>query len=61
MHDEPKLSEDEWALVVQLLERELSDLPVEIHHTRSSAVRAELHQRLELVKNLIDRLRTVAV
>jgi hypothetical protein len=58
MHDEPRLSEAEWALVVELLERERSELPVEIHHTRSSAVRTELQERAEMVRSLLSRLRT---
>ena len=57
MFDEPKLSEAEWDLIVELLERERSELPVEIHHTRSSSVRSELHERAEMVHGLLDRLR----
>lgn len=60
MYDEPKLSEAEWALIVELLERERSELPVEIHHTRSSSVRGELHERSEMVRSLLVRLRTPA-
>lgn len=60
MYDEPRLSEAEWALVVELLERERSELPVEIHHTRSSSVRTELHDRAEMVRSLLGRLRTAA-
>ncbi len=57
MFDEPRLSEAEWDLIVELLERERSDLPVEIHHTRSSSVRSKLHERAEMVQNLLARLR----
>jgi hypothetical protein len=57
MYDEPKLSDAEWELIVELLERERSELPVEIHHTRSSNVRTELHQRAEIVRGLLGRLR----
>jgi hypothetical protein len=60
MYDEPKLSEAEWGLVVELLERERSDLPVEIHHTRSANIRAELHERADMVRGLLARLKTVA-
>ena len=35
MYDEPKITEAEWALIVEMLERERSELPVEIHHTRT--------------------------
>ena len=58
MFDQPKLSEAEWDLIVELLERERSELPVEIHHTRNSSVRGELHERAEMVQNLLGRLRT---
>ena len=58
MFEEPRLSEAEWALMIELLERERNELPVEIHHTRSSSVRAELHQRAEMVRGLLNRLRT---
>jgi hypothetical protein len=60
MYDEPRLSDAEWALVLELLERERSELPVEIHHTRSSSVRSELQQRAEIVRELLSRLRTRA-
>ncbi len=57
MHDQPKLSEEEWALVIELLERERRELPVEMHHTRNSRVRGELQQRAHRVQELLDRLR----
>ena len=57
MHDEPRLSDEEWDLVVELLECERNELPVEIHHTRNASVRAELQQRADLVQGLLGRLR----
>ena len=57
MYDEPRLSDEEWDLVVELLECERNELPVEIHHTRSASVRAGLQQRAETVRKLLDRLR----
>jgi hypothetical protein len=57
MNGQPQLNEAEWALVAELLEREEHDLPVEIHHTRSSSVKEELHQRLEMVRDLVARVR----
>ena len=53
----PALSDAEWMLVLELLEHERAELPAEIHHTRTSAVRDELHRRLEMVESLIRRLR----
>ena len=39
MYDEPRLSDEEWDLIVELLECERNELPVEIHHTRNASVR----------------------
>ncbi len=60
MHEQPILSDAEWQLVIELLERERSDLPAEIRHTRTSTMRQELHDRLELVRELVHRLSEVA-
>ena len=60
MYDEPKLSDQEWALVVELLEDEHNELPVEIHHTRNASVRTELQQCAETVRELLGRLRQPA-
>jgi hypothetical protein len=57
MADQPKLSEEEWALVIELLERERSELPVEVHHTRNSRFRGALQQRAQMVHELLHRLR----
>jgi hypothetical protein len=60
MHDEPGLSEAEWDLIIELLECERDELPVEIRHTRNSSVHDELQHRAEMVRGLLDRLRTTA-
>jgi hypothetical protein len=57
MYDEPRLTAAEWALVVELLERERNELPVEHHHSRNAQVRAELDQRAEMVRELLSRLK----
>jgi hypothetical protein len=54
------LSESERALLLELLENEHSELPVEIRHTRNSLMREELHDRAKLVQGLIDRIRMPA-
>jgi hypothetical protein len=56
MNERPKLSEAEWALVIQLLQAEHHDLPHEIHHCRVASYRNELEHRHEMVKNLLERL-----
>lgn len=60
MNDRCTLSDAEWALVIELLEHEQGDLPAEIRHTRVSSVRDELRQRLEMVRQLLERLQTPA-
>ncbi|MBI3696715.1 MAG: hypothetical protein HY238_17985 [Acidobacteria bacterium] len=57
MRDQPTLTEAEWMLLVELLERERRELPSEIRHTRTPAVRDDLHRRLEMVDGLLQRLR----
>ncbi len=61
MTEQPRLTEAEWALIVELLEREFEELPVEIRHSRSSTYREELRVRREMIRNLLERLRPVAV
>jgi len=56
MHEQPILSEAEWALVVELLQLELRELPVEIRHAANSAMREEMHRRLEMIQGLLSRL-----
>ncbi len=64
MYNDPKLSDEEWDLIVELLECERNELPVEIHHCRNATVREDLQQRADVVRRLLDRVRqieTVAV
>jgi hypothetical protein len=56
----PVLDKTEWDLVVQLLERECRDLPLEIHHTATKEYRQLLRGRLSRVEALLDRLRPLA-
>jgi hypothetical protein len=51
------LSEAERSLLLELLEREQSELPVEIRHTRNAVMREELHRRAKLVQTLLDRMK----
>jgi hypothetical protein len=60
MNDQPRLSEVEWVLVLDLLQHELDELPVEIHHTRTNEVREELVARREMIRALVERLRPIA-
>jgi len=60
MNEQPTLSDPEWDLVIELLEREHHDLPGELHHTRLASYREELRRREELVKNLLGRLKATS-
>ncbi len=51
------LSDAERALLLELLESERDELPVEIRHTGKSSMREELHERARLVQGLIERMR----
>ncbi|MEN6533070.1 MAG: hypothetical protein ABFD60_08685 [Bryobacteraceae bacterium] len=54
---QPVLNSEEQKLVVELLERELRELPAEIHHTRTASFRDELRRRMGVVEQLLARLR----
>jgi hypothetical protein len=57
MSHEPVLSEAEWRLVLELLERESHYLPVEIHHTDKRSYRADLRSRLDIITDMAERIR----
>ena len=56
MNKQPKLSEAEWELVIDLLQEEHDELPAEIHHCDVTSYREELQHRHAMVKNLLERL-----
>ena len=53
-------SEAEWALVLELLERERHELPIEIHHTSTRKYRELLRERLRLVETVLERIESAA-
>lgn len=53
---QPMLSDKEWALIVQLLESERRELPVEMRHTDSQTYAEALDDRRMLVTDLLQRL-----
>lgn len=62
MNAQPVLSDSEWQLVLELLEREWGELSSEIHHTDRTAMRHELHERKTLLDGMIHRVKeTMAV
>ena len=50
------LSSDERDVLIELLARERTNLPVEIHHTRTGKFRELLKSRLDLIEALFERL-----
>jgi len=50
------LSAEERELLTELLDRERTTLPVEIHHTRTNKFREMLKHRLEVVESIFQRL-----
>jgi hypothetical protein len=61
MLDEPKFTDEQWALILELVEQERDELPSEIHHTGKTSVREELQHRLELVNPLLEHMRPPAM
>ena len=56
MYDQPELSEIQWQLIIELLEHERDELPVEIRHTRSTSVRTDLQHRAEIVRETLEQV-----
>lgn len=56
-----ELSPQELALLVQMLERELSELPSEIRRTQTSSYRDELKDQEHVLRDLLARLKASAV
>jgi hypothetical protein len=52
----PVLSQEEWALVAQLLENKQHVLLAEIRHTDKRAFRDALRERLGQVDHLLEKL-----
>ena len=50
------LDEAEWEMVIRLLKRERTELNDEIHHTDKRDYRQALHERLDRVDGLLERL-----
>jgi hypothetical protein len=51
------LSEAEWRLISELLERERAGSTVELHHTSTRGYREVLKDRLEFLDRLIERFK----
>ena len=54
------VSTEEREVLVELLEHELRNLPVEIHHTRTLKFRDQLKHRLALIEDMASRLKANA-
>jgi hypothetical protein len=51
------LENDEWQLIIDLLEEEQKELPAEIHHTDTMEYKERLLNRREIVDKLLGALR----
>jgi hypothetical protein len=49
------LSDEEWRLIRELLEREQSQLSVEIHHSRTGSFKHALRDRYDVISNILIR------
>ena len=58
-HQLPNLSEEELAILIELLESERVKLLVEIRHTDHRAYRQTIRHRQDLVEELEERIRTI--
>lgn len=56
-HRRLSLSDAEWELLTELLERERRALPIEIRHCDTRVMRDQLRRRVELVDTILDRLK----
>jgi hypothetical protein len=57
MSEQWNFSEEELAIIIELLEHEERELPAEIRHTRLAKYREGLHHKLDVVRGLLERLR----
>ena len=57
MITQPTLTNEEWELVLELLEQELHELPSEIHHTDRADYREKLQNRRVTVDRIVQTLR----
>jgi hypothetical protein len=55
-----ELERTEWDLVVELLDRECRNLPLEIHRTATKESRQILRDRLKRAESLLERVRPLA-
>jgi uncharacterized protein YjiS (DUF1127 family) len=54
-----ELTEQERFALERMVEREVSDLGPEIHHTRTTDYRQDLKAEKRMLRELLQRLRTV--
>ncbi len=57
MLQELSWSDRDWDLMVELLEREVNELPSEIHHTSTAAYRETLRERRDQITRMLHRIR----
>ena len=56
MHELPAVTDREWALLLELVQNELTELPSEMHHTVRRDYREELSIRRRTLEDLLGKL-----
>lgn len=56
MAEQPVLTQQEWELLAELVDRERRDLPAEIHHTLVSSMRDSLRDRRRAIEELLKKI-----
>ena len=56
--EKPILTDQEWDLAVDLLERRRNELAVEIRHTSTREMREKLRAQLDLVSGLLAKVQS---
>ena len=50
------MTEQEWELIRELLERELAQISMETRHTRTGSFKSALRDRMDLITGILHRL-----
>ncbi|HEY3322915.1 MAG TPA: hypothetical protein VGP72_20845 [Planctomycetota bacterium] len=56
MNEQPTLTDEDWALIVELLQLEQQELPTEYHHAEKWELREQLERKRQHVDSLLQRL-----
>jgi hypothetical protein len=54
-----EVTQEEKSIIEELLSKELSDLPIEIHHCRTNEYKTMLKDKQKHVEDLFERIKTL--